>query len=549
MIQDYKITETITKSGELQKKENYDVAIIGAGISGLTAAALLSKSGLKVCVLEQDANIGGYLAGFSRQGFTFETAIHWLNNCSENGFVSRMFGYIDSNYPRVKPLNKIRRFVNKDYNYSLTCNPSEYENQLIADFPEDEDGIKRFFAAALQLSKSFENYQNMYRSGDTMSLPKKMIRGMKNLKFIMPFIPFVFYSGEKGVVKGLRKYFKSQKLIEMFTLEEDMLSILIPIAWAYTGDYQCIPEGGSQTFTKWLANVVEKNAGIIKTRSEVTGFVVENNVCKGIKYTSNKEDKYVDCKYVIAACDAELLYSKFLPKSAKQLQYVDKLNQADLYSSCFTVYVALDCPAEELGFGEEMIYLVHDKVVRVDKANGDPMKAGISILANSVTDKTITPQGKGSLSIYVPTEINVLNNWGTEKDSNGKIIRGELYKQTKKDIAEQLIQKLVDNVVPELRKHILFYETASPYTYQRYTFNKNGSIMGARPGKKNMQLKLAHYQTPVKNVYLGGHWSELGGGIPLTIKAASNVSLLILKQENKAEFERLANCMDGVKSV
>ena len=549
MIQDYETTETTTKSGELQKKEIYDVAIIGAGISGLTAAALLSKSGLKVCVLEQDANIGGYLAGFSRQGFTFETAIHWLNNCSENGFVSRMFGYIDLNYPRVKPLNKIRRFVNKDYNYSLTCNPSEYENQLIADFPEDEDGIKRFFAAALQLSKSFENYQNMYRSGDTMSLSKKMTRGMKNLKFIMPFIPFVFYSGEKGVVKGLRKYFKSQKLIEMFTLEEDMLSILIPIAWAYTGDYQCIPEGGSQTFTKWLANVFEKNGGIIKTRSEVTGFVVEYNVCKGIKYTSNKEDKYIDCKYVIAACDAELLYSKFLPKSAKQLQYVDKLNQADLYSSCFTVYVALDCPAEELGFGEEMIYLVHDKVVRVDKANGDPMKAGISILANSVTDKTITPQGKGSLSIYVPTEINVLNNWGTEKDSYGKIIRGELYKQTKKYIAEQLIQKLVDNVVPELRKHILFYETASPYTYQRYTFNKNGSIMGARPGKKNMQLKLAHYQTPVKNVYLGGHWSELGGGIPLTIKAASNVSLLILKQENEAEFERLANCMDGVKSV
>lgn len=548
-MQNYEIARNRSKSSDLLKNEKYDVAIIGAGISGLTAAALLSKSGLKVCVLEQDANIGGYLAGFSRQGFTFETAIHWLNNCSEKGFVSRMFGYIDSNYPRVKPLNKIRRFVSKDYSYSLTCNPSEYEKQLIADFPEDADGIKRFFAAALQLSKSFENYQNMYRSGDTMSLSKKVFRGLKNLKFIMPFIPFVFYSGEKGVVKGLRKYFKSQKLIEMFTLEEDMLSILIPIAWAYTGDYQCIPEGGSQTFTRWLASVLEKNAGIIKTRSEVTGFVVENNICKGIKYTSNKEDKVVDCKYVIAACDAELLYSKFLPKSTKQLQYVEKLNQADLYSSCFTIYVALDCFAEELGFGEEMIYLVHDKVVRVDKANGDPMKAGISILANSVTDKTITPQGKGSLSIYVPTEINVLNNWGTEKDSNGNIIRGEIYKQTKKDVAEQLIQKLVDNVVPELRKHILFYETASPYTYQRYTFNKNGSIMGARPGKKNMQLKLAHYQTPVKNVYLGGHWSELGGGIPLTIKAASNVSLLILKQENKAEFERLANCMDGVKSV
>ena len=66
-------------------EKHFDVIIIGAGVSGLTAAALLSKSGLSVCVLERHRLIGGYLQGFGRKGFTFDTAIHWLNQYGKNG--------------------------------------------------------------------------------------------------------------------------------------------------------------------------------------------------------------------------------------------------------------------------------------------------------------------------------------------------------------------------------------------------------------------------------------------------------------------------------
>ena len=68
--------------------------------------------------------------------------------------------------------------------------------------------------------------------------------------------------------------------------------------------------------------------------------------------------------------------------------------------------------------------------------------------------------------------------------------------------------------------------------------------MGARPGKKNMQAKVAHYQTPVKNLLLRGHWAELGGGVPISVKAATNATLLLLKQNSPELFKLFANYFD-----
>ena len=56
--------------------------------------------------------------------------------------------------------------------------------------------------------------------------------------------------------------------------------------------------------------------------------------------------------------------------------------------------------------------------------------------------------------------------------------------------------------------------------------------------------KIAHYQTPVKNLLLGGHWAELGGGVPIAVKAATNATLLLLKKDSPELFHLFANYFD-----
>ena len=50
-----------------------DVIVIGSGIGGLTAAALLSRYGKRVIVCESHAIAGGAAHSFSRRGFTFDS--------------------------------------------------------------------------------------------------------------------------------------------------------------------------------------------------------------------------------------------------------------------------------------------------------------------------------------------------------------------------------------------------------------------------------------------------------------------------------------------
>jgi prolycopene isomerase len=114
---------------------HYDVVIIGAGIGGLTAAALLSKAGLSVCVLEKEPHVGGYLAGFRRKDFIFDTAIHWLNQYGPEGMVTKLFDVLGNDHPKAITLERTRRYKGSGYDYLLTNNPDELKDQLSAEFP------------------------------------------------------------------------------------------------------------------------------------------------------------------------------------------------------------------------------------------------------------------------------------------------------------------------------------------------------------------------------------------------------------------------------
>jgi ribulose 1,5-bisphosphate synthetase/thiazole synthase len=56
--------------------ERYDVIVIGAGLGGLTAAALLAHAGRKTLVIERNASVGGAASTYKVGDLMVEASLH-----------------------------------------------------------------------------------------------------------------------------------------------------------------------------------------------------------------------------------------------------------------------------------------------------------------------------------------------------------------------------------------------------------------------------------------------------------------------------------------
>jgi len=244
-------------------------------------------------------------------------------------------------------------------------------------------------------------------------------------------------------------------------------------------------------------------------------------------------------RYVIAACDIKTLYNNLLPDNSVPARLKKTVNNTDLHESCFSIYLGLDCDPADLGFGEEVLNIMGTNLNRSDHVSGDPHRSVIMVVALSARDASMAPAGKGSLMIQCPAHMNYKNNWGTGE----RFQRGQAYRDLKAEFADIIIQRVEAAFAPGLRRHIEVMSTATPVTYWRYTANANGTTMGARPTAKNIRSKAARYQTPIKNLFVGGHCAEYGGGIPLAVKAGANSSLMVLKHLKHKDFQKLKSIM------
>ncbi len=510
-----------------------DVIIIGAGIAGLTAAALLSRSGLKVVLLEKHSRPGGYFMGFKRKGFTFDSSIQWLNGFNADGFVGRIFEYIGSDYPKCIISDRIRRYKGESFDYILTSNPYELRDRLIKEFPAETDGIKRFFEDCRKIGIHFGKLNGCLRAHQTMPETERMIFGIKMLGWAVPVWKYLRISAEKG----LGRYFKDNEIKKIFCSEEKFMSIVMPIGWVFVNDLLFPPEGGAESFVKWLCGKIHNSSSQIFLNHSVKEVLVKNKMASGV---SLSDGRVINSKYVIAACDIENLYERMLPEGSVPDKLIRRQREADLYSSSVTVFIGLACDESALGLRGELIYLTVDDIPRKDHSGGDPYNNTLVIQSPSARDKSLAPEGKSTLTIHCSVRIDYGDFWKTDKNRE----RGKAYREFKQKYADILIERVEKGLGINIKKHIEALEIATPITYWRYTGNRNGSTMGASPTDKNIKNRLAHYKTPVKNLFLGGHWAEYGGGMPMAVKAASNASLMILEKIKKDELKKLRDVMD-----
>ncbi|HIH97864.1 MAG TPA: NAD(P)/FAD-dependent oxidoreductase [Thermoplasmata archaeon] len=475
---------------EQEIKKEYDVIIIGAGIGGLTCGSYLAKAGKKVLICEQHSKPGGYCTSFKRDGFTFEASIHWLSGLGKGEFIYKILEELEIQdkieFIRFDP---VYRLIGRDFELILSSDLAKFEEDLVNMFPAEREHIHKFISKCVNIAKH----------------PLKMLRYLKktNEEIIAPL-------------------FRDQKLKKiLYRLMPPNYSLSNQIGMVSKGDYRYPKKGTSQALSNLLAETYQANGGDLSLNMVVNKILIENGVARGVELANGEQIK---ASYVISNGDARLTFLKLVGKEWLDEEFVKELKR-EVCASLFLVSLGVNMDLKEK-FGGEMIHYIPD----LDELEtSDPSKCPIEIIIYSNRDLSLAPPGKSTVAIAAGIPYDYMNNWNTE---NGE--RGEAYRKLKEEVADQLI-KTAGNVIPRLSEHIACKDIATPLTYERYTLNSKGSMMGWDPTPENMSkmFKTRKQDTPIKNLYQVGHWTFPGGGAPTVMISGKNCAKQILKRSKK----------------
>jgi C-3',4' desaturase CrtD len=129
-----------------------DVVVVGAGIAGLTAAALLAKSGLRVQLLEAHHQSGGCAGTFRRGPYTFDVGATQVAGLEPGGIHARIFQHLGVSLPQASPLDPgcVVDLGDGRPPVQLWRDPARWQAERQAQFP----GSERFWQLTAALHRA-----------------------------------------------------------------------------------------------------------------------------------------------------------------------------------------------------------------------------------------------------------------------------------------------------------------------------------------------------------------------------------------------------------
>jgi len=127
------------------------IIVVGGGIAGLTAAALLAKEGYSVTLVEAHTQLGGCAGTFQRGPYTFDVGATQVAGLEKGGIHHRLFHYLDIPLPSAKILDPGCSVVLGDGTGSINLwhDPLKWEKERQEQFP----GSERFWDLCDQIHK------------------------------------------------------------------------------------------------------------------------------------------------------------------------------------------------------------------------------------------------------------------------------------------------------------------------------------------------------------------------------------------------------------
>ena len=465
------------------------VVIIGAGLGGLECGYILAKNGMKVTVLEREAQVGGCLQAFRRGAALFDTGFHYVGALDEGEALHTLFSYFDLMNLPWKKLDEdcFDEVVIGENAFAFANKHQRFYERMSSRFPQEREGLKKYVDFLKQVGDHiFDSFKGKDDGTFTNSLFARSAYEFLNETVKDPLL--------RKVLSGTSlKMELNAPTLPLYTFAQ-INDSFIRSAWRLKG-------GGMQIADKLVEDIL-RMGGEVKTRANVTSIHEENGKVVGV--TINEED-YMEAVWVISSVHPAYTVSLVGDSQKIRRIYRNRMVNLDNTFGMFTANIRLK--PGMLPYENKNIYIHRPDadLWRVDTLNTE------SVLVNYSVPEEYSSTAV-NIDLLSPMSWHEVEKWANYPV--GK--RGDDYVAYKEAKAEECI-RLVEKRLPYLRGAIDKVFTSSPLSYYSYVASAEGCAYGIRKDYNKPMFTVLTPKTPIPNLLQTGQSLNLHGILGVTM--------------------------------
>jgi len=486
--------------------DQFDAVIVGAGLGGLSCGAAFARQGFKTLILEKHDKPGGYATTFRRPGgFVFDASLHSTTVGERGGIRNLIPGFPEITDVEFVPHRTLYRALFPDHDIRVPPRDlPAYIKTLVGLFPAEEAGIRALFedmqAVAADIGKLSQAAGKVEMSRFPVEFPHLVRAAGQTWGAMMD--ARIKDARLKGIVSALWGYYglPPSKLASFYYA-------LPTIGYLEEGGYY--PKGKSQKISDALVAFTTARGGKVLLDTEVVKVLMKDGAAYGVRTADGHE--YTG-RAVIANSNPHDLFHSLVEDDGRLKDFVPRMDRWTASLSTFQVFLGLKKDlVGALGIPETEIFCASGYDPEAEYAgalSADMTNPSLGITLYDNLYPGYSPQGKNTLSLIM---LQGYGHW-EKYEADYRQGRKTAYRAEKERIADILIRRAEERLLPGLSKAIEVKEIGTPLTNVRYTANYHGSIYGWDQTLDNSGMRRMAHTTPIANLFLSGAWTRPGGG-------------------------------------